>query len=224
MPEPVEVAIESALLTRAQAFATTQGIAIALPNVAFTPPEASPTAKWLRTTFLPAPSFETGIAWNAHNQHYGLMQLDVFMGQGSGEYAPGRLASAAITYFAQGTVMTKDGVSVRVTKQPYRGPIIVDGSGWRWCQFPFRTCVSRGHDLPLFAVGLFYKGLYVCAFFRGVVRVLMSHFRFASGLGRRPADTFDLCPTNAPSVWSAITAMAGLTNIESQLAESSASK
>ena len=126
MPEPVEVAINAALIARAQAFATAQGIAISLPNIAFTPPTAGQNVKWLRATFLPAPSFETGIAWNAHNQHYGVFQLDVFYGQGAGEYAPGRLASAIIAYFARGTVLTKDGVSVRVVKQPYRGQMIKD--------------------------------------------------------------------------------------------------
>lgn len=128
MSEPVEVAIESALLSRAQAFAAAQSpaLAISLPNIAFTPPAAGQNVKWLRATFLPAPSVETGIAWNAHNQHYGLFQLDVFYGQGAGEYAPGRLASAIIAYFARGTVLTKDGVSVRITKQPYRGPMIKD--------------------------------------------------------------------------------------------------
>lgn len=128
MPEPVEVAIEYALLSRAQAFAAAQSpaLAISLPNIAFTPPVASGTAKWLRATFLPAPSFEMGIAWDAHNQHYGLFQIDVFYGQGSGEIAPGKLASSIIAYFARGTVMTKDGVSVRVTKQAYRGPMIKD--------------------------------------------------------------------------------------------------
>lgn len=140
MAELVEVAIESALLSKAQQFAIDKAsefgdgqpkkLAISMPNIAFTPPTASATAKWLRATFLPAPSFEMGIAWDAHNQHYGLFQIDVFYGQGAGELAPGRLASAAIAYFKRGTVMTKDGVSVRVTKQPYRGPMIVDGSGW----------------------------------------------------------------------------------------------
>jgi hypothetical protein len=79
---------------------------------------------------MPAPSFETGIAWNAHNQHYGLMQLDVFYGQGAGEYAPGRLASAVIAYFGRGLKLTKDGVNVLISKQPYRGPLINDDSGW----------------------------------------------------------------------------------------------
>lgn len=131
--EPVEVAINAALIARAQAFATAQGIAISLPNIAFTPPTAGPNAKWLRATFLPAPSFETGIAWNAHNQHYGLFQLDCFYGQGSGEYAPGRIVSQIIDYFKRGTELNKDGFKVRIHKCPYRGSLIKDDP---WVMIP----------------------------------------------------------------------------------------
>lgn len=145
MVEPVEVAIESALVTKAQAFAAAQSpaIAISLPNVAFTPPAAGPNVKWLKASFLPAPSFETGIAWNAHNQHYGIFQLDVFYGQGAGEYAPGRIASAIIQYFARGTELGKDGYRVRIVKQPYRASTLKDDP---WMMIPISIpylCFAR---------------------------------------------------------------------------------
>lgn len=131
MAEPVEVAIESALLTKAQAFAAAQSppIAISLPNVAFTPPAQTATAKWLRATFLPAPTATLPVG-SGSDQYYGLLQLDVFYGAGAGEYTPGRIASAVINYFKRGTVLTKDGFTVRIHKRPYRGPMIIDGSGW----------------------------------------------------------------------------------------------
>lgn len=129
MPEPVEVAVNMALIARAQAFATAQGLAISLPNVAFTPPALNSSAKWLRATFLPAPTATLPVG-SGSDQYYGLMQLDVFYGAGAGEYAPGRIASSLIAYFAKGTVLTKDGFTVRINKRPYRGPMIIDGSGW----------------------------------------------------------------------------------------------
>jgi hypothetical protein len=133
MPEPVEVAIESALLTRAQAFALAQSLTISLPNVAFTPPVASPTAKWLRASFLPAPSVATGIPYDAHIQHYGIFQVDVFYGLGGGDLAPARIASSVISYFQRGTSVTKDGFTAQVTKSPYRGPTIKDDT---WMMIP----------------------------------------------------------------------------------------
>lgn len=132
MPEPVEVAIESALLTRAQAFATAQGLAISLPNVAFTPPTAGANVKWLRATFLPAPTATLPVG-SGSDRYYGILQLDVFYGQGAGELAPARLASAAIAYFKRGTTMTKDGFTTRVYRRPSRGPMIKDDP---WMMIP----------------------------------------------------------------------------------------
>lgn len=133
MTEPAEVAIESALLSKAQAFASAQSITISLPNIAFTPPAVSTSARYLRASFMPAPSIALGISNTSHNQHYGFMQLDVFYGQGSGEYAPGRIASAIIAYFPRGLKLVKDGTATRIIKQAYRGPMLKDDP---WMMIP----------------------------------------------------------------------------------------
>jgi len=132
MAEPVEVAIESALLARAQAFATAQGLAISLPNVAFTPPAAGQNVKWLRATFLPAPTATLPIG-SGSDRYYGIMQIDVFHGQGAGELAPGRLASQVIDHFKCNTAVTKDGFTTRVYRRPSRGPMIKDDP---WMMIP----------------------------------------------------------------------------------------
>jgi hypothetical protein len=135
MAEAVEVAIEYALLTQAQAFATAQSLTISLPNTTFTQPTASPTAKWLRATFLPADSLTLGLTAASSKRHYGLFQMDVFYGQGSGELAPARIASLIIAYFAMGTQLTKDGFTVTIPRQPYRGQMIKDDP---WQMIPVR--------------------------------------------------------------------------------------
>lgn len=133
MSELVEVSIEVALLARAKEFAVAQGLTISQPNVAFTPPTASTSAKWLRATFLPAPSFGRTINHDGFNQHYGLMQIDVFYGQGAGEIAPGRIAATIIQYFTRGTILRPDGFTVRIEDTPRRGPIIKDDP---WMMIP----------------------------------------------------------------------------------------
>ncbi len=130
--EPVEVAINAALIARAQAFATAQGIAISLPNIAFTPPTAGQNVKWLRATLLPAPTSTLPVG-DGSDRYFGILQLDVFHGQGAGEYAPGRIASAVIEYFDRGTAMTKDGFTVRIYRRPSRGPMIKDDP---WMMIP----------------------------------------------------------------------------------------
>lgn len=130
MADPVEVAIESALLTRAQAFATAQSLTIGLPNVAFTPPVATPTAKYLQASFHPAPTNGLGISSNSTNQLYGLFQVSVYTGLNGGELVGGRIASALLAYFKFETVVTKDGFSAQVWKQPYRAPGMKDDTWW----------------------------------------------------------------------------------------------
>lgn len=128
MAEPVEVAIKKALLDRAISFAATQSpaVAIALPNVASVPPVATPTAKWLRVTFLPAPTVGLGVNSKSSNQHYGIMQIDAIYGVGAGEYAPGRLAALVINEFKFETSVSLDGFTTRIWKPPFFGPLIKD--------------------------------------------------------------------------------------------------
>jgi hypothetical protein len=128
MAEPVEVAIEKALLDRAIAFAAAQSpaLTISLPNVEFTPPTVSKTAKWLRANFLPAPAAGLGISVNSHNQHYGILQIDAVCGAGAGEYVPSRIAALVIAQFKFETAVTQDGFTAKVWKPPYRGSLMKD--------------------------------------------------------------------------------------------------
>lgn len=130
MAEPVEVAIEKALLDRAIAFATAQSppLTISLPNVAFTPPTTTPTAQWLRASFLPAPTAGLGISLKSTNQHYGILQIDAVRGAGGGEYAPTRLAALVIEYFKFQTFVSNSGFNVQIWKPPYRGSLMKDGT------------------------------------------------------------------------------------------------
>lgn len=137
MPDPVEVAIESALINRLVALTFSPVIPVALPNVTLTPaPIAGPGVKWLRATFLPADSFAIGISFDAHNQHYGIFQVDVFYGQGSGELAPGRIAASIIAWFKRGTKLTKDGFIIECgvgNDVPKRGRLVEDDP---WVMIP----------------------------------------------------------------------------------------
>lgn len=126
MPDAVEVAVESALLARAAAFANNNSLTIALPNIAFTPPTVSTTAKYLRATFLPVPSFPLGISYTSKNQHYGTFQIDIFYGQNGGEMAPARTAASIIEWFVPGTDLISGDFTVHIQRTPYRGPLIKD--------------------------------------------------------------------------------------------------
>lgn len=135
MTDVVEVAIELALLDRAQAFALDQGLTIALPNISFTPPIVGASAKYLRATILPADTIDLAISYSSTSQHYGLFQMDVFSGSGSGELAPRRIAAAIVNYFKRGTDMFSNGFKVNVPMTPRIGPQTMDGT---WAMLPVR--------------------------------------------------------------------------------------
>lgn len=142
MTEAVEVAIDIALLTRAQAFATANSLQISLPNVEFTPPTVSKTAKYLRATLLPAETATIGVAFSSTDQFLGIMQIDVFYGSGGGEREARRIASDIVEYFARGTRMTSNGFNVEVLKRPVLGPTIKSDA---WISLPVRipyTCFA----------------------------------------------------------------------------------
>lgn len=126
MAEPVEVAIEIALLDKATAFAAAQSLPISLPNRTFVQPTPGPAVKWLRASFMPVPSLAMGINYDSFVQHYGIFQLDVFQGFDGGSTGPARIAASIIAAFQRGTRLTGNGFAIDIVKVPYRGPMLKD--------------------------------------------------------------------------------------------------
>lgn len=142
MAEPVNAAIEKALLDKAIAFAGAQSpvLPISLQNGVgadgrhFTKPSPTKNANWLRATVLPAPALSTGIAYDAHVQHYGILQIDVIRGVGGGTLAMARIVSAIREYFPMGLKLTQDAFEVVVSPHSRRavtqGVLMNDDDGW----------------------------------------------------------------------------------------------
>ncbi len=141
MAEPVNAAIEKALLDKAIAFATAQSLTISVQNGLgangrhFSKPAPSKTATWLRATVLPAPAVVNQIAFNSHVQHYGFLQIDVIRGLGGGTLPLQRIISAIRSYFPLGLTLTQDAFAVTVSQYVMRrgvseGPLMADGDGW----------------------------------------------------------------------------------------------
>lgn len=148
MSDPVEVALQKALTDRAQAFVTAWNAAnpvvppnlltISLPNIAFTLPAAKtglPPApvvfgKWLQASILPVPSFARGVDYLSSNQHYGIFQVSVFMGFGSGDPTVRRIAGAVAEYFKRGTVLRANGYAVTIYDTPSIAGGLKDDPWW----------------------------------------------------------------------------------------------
>ncbi len=142
MPEPVNAAIEKALLDKAIAFAAAQSpvLSISVQNGLgadgkhFTKPAPTKTAQWLRATVIPAPALTTGISYNAYVKHYGLLQIDVIRGLGGGTLPMGRTVAAIREFFPMGLKLTQDGFVIQVSPYAMRvvgqGPLMNDADGW----------------------------------------------------------------------------------------------
>ncbi len=143
MSEPINAAIEKALLDKAIAFANAQDpvLKISMQNGVgangrhFTKPaQNSKDTNWLRATVLPAPALTTGIAYDAHVQHYGLLQIDVIRSIGGGTLPMTRIVSAIRAYFPMGTKLTQGAFEIIVSPHSLRvvaqGPLMNDDDGW----------------------------------------------------------------------------------------------
>lgn len=143
MPEPVDAAIEKALLDKAIAFAAAQSPALQISvengldenGRHFTPPRPDKTAQWLRASVLPIPSLTTGISYTAHAQHYGFLQIDVIRGLGGGTLPIKRTVAAIRDFFPMGLKLEQDDFVVEVSpvvlkRVVSQGPLMEDGKGW----------------------------------------------------------------------------------------------
>ncbi len=143
MAEPINAAIEKALLDKAIAFAAAQSpiLTISVQNGLgangrhFTKPQPSKTAQWLRATVLPAPALAMGIANDSHVKHYGILQIDVISGIGGGTLPMSRTVAAIRAYFPRGLKLTEGSFSVEVSPHSMRavaqGPLMNDADGWQ---------------------------------------------------------------------------------------------
>jgi hypothetical protein len=103
---------------------------MAEPNRPFNPPTAEPTARYLRASFIPAPSFAIGIPWASHQQHYGIFQIDVFNGILGSDREPRRTAARLAAYFQRGTTLIEDGFAITIYEAPQIAQGFADGSWW----------------------------------------------------------------------------------------------
>lgn len=143
MADAVEVAIESALLNRLNALVFSPVIPVAQPNVTLTPPAPGPGVRYLEATFLPATSFAMGISYDAHNQHYGLLQVSVRGPLNEGDLAPRRIAATIAGWFKRGTQCTKDGFVTTIYDVPRVPQGVKDDPWWHIpVSIPYR-CFAR---------------------------------------------------------------------------------
>ena len=86
----------------------TRGEPIAFPNVPFKPVNGTP---YLRPTFFPADTVQASMGANGKDETNGVYQVEVIIPLGSGRP---QLVDTVADLFRRGTVLTYNGVNVRI--------------------------------------------------------------------------------------------------------------
>lgn len=132
MSEPLDVAIQFALMTRLTSPAlTSPATPIAFPLVTFTP---TPGVAYLDArAILRAEPEHPGVAFDSDTIHRGIFQVDAVVPEGKGE-APGlRLASLVAARFAIGTTLPAGAWQLKILRPPAIASALVDSP---WVRFP----------------------------------------------------------------------------------------
>lgn len=133
-----EASILAALNAQLASLVFSPSIPVSYPNIDFTPPASSKTAKYLRVTHLPADTFYQGIAYDSSNKYAGLYQVDIFVGNNAGEPAATAIAEAIINQFKRGTRLTKNNFTIEIQDPPSRLPYVRDAETQAWWMLPVR--------------------------------------------------------------------------------------
>lgn len=132
-----EASILSALNTRLSQLTFSPAIPVSYPNVNFTPPSPSQTARWLRATHLPADTFSQTLDYGGTLRYAGLYQVDIFTGVNFGEPNATAIAELIISWFKRGTRLTKNNFTIE-TDAPFRMSYVKDAESDSWWMLPVR--------------------------------------------------------------------------------------
>ncbi|MFP1634088.1 phage tail terminator-like protein [Zhengella sp. ZM62] len=97
---------------------------IAWPNVSFSP---DPAAGYLGVSYFPAAALQQELGDNGRNRFIGVFQVSVFYPKDRGEVAAREIAADVANHFKRGTVISHDGLSIRILRPPLAGSGFVDG-------------------------------------------------------------------------------------------------
>jgi hypothetical protein len=126
MAETVEEATLGALNTRLATLTFSPVIPVAWQNIKYTPTVGTP---YLRPTLRRADPAQVTLGPAGYNRHQGFYQVDLFDKIEIGEAALLKKASAIVAHFKRGTVLIREGFTVRIMRPPAVLPITYE-NGW----------------------------------------------------------------------------------------------
>lgn len=132
----VEAQIYSALMDAVVALAQSLGIALAAPNVAFTPPIASADGQgvkkgdrlpYLVASYMPNTADMFGYESDSDVDYQGMLQVSVFWPARAGIVKPLQVAAQVVAAFKPGTkINAASGLRIRIDQQPTVAPALTE--------------------------------------------------------------------------------------------------
>lgn len=126
MAETVEEATFGALNARLNTLTFSPAIEIAWQGLKYVPVVGKP---YLRPTLLRADPRQVTLGPAGYNRHEGFYQVDLFDKIDIGEDILLNKAAAIVAHFKRGTVLTREGFTVRIMRPPAILPIAYQ-NGW----------------------------------------------------------------------------------------------
>ena len=138
MADYVETKVFEAMASHLASLTLSPPLPIVWPNMG-----AEPSGDYLRVSFSPASINQITLGDTGQNRHAGFMQIDVFTTEGGGATAPLETAGAIAARFKRGTVLTRQGVTIRIIRPPTIDPPLQDAP---WLMIP--VTVRYSVDAP----------------------------------------------------------------------------
>lgn len=131
----VEAQIYSALMDAVVALAQSLKVALASPNVAFTPPIAVADGQgfkkgdrlpYLVASYMPNTADVFGYEYDSDVDYQGMLQVSVFWPARAGIVKPLQVAAQIVAAFKPGTKIDASGLRIRIDQQPTVAPALTE--------------------------------------------------------------------------------------------------
>lgn len=126
----LESKIDTALMARLASLTLSPVRRVAWPGADFTPGSGE---IYLEPNVIPNTTTQASLGYDGVNRHQGLFQISVWSPLATSTIPALEVASAVMAHFKRGTVLTFEGITLRINQPPSRAPALTDGA---WRQIP----------------------------------------------------------------------------------------
>lgn len=115
MATEIEASVEEGLAVHLSTLTLSPAMPIAWPNVGYDPTSDG----YLKVQHFPVDTNQATLGTNGKNRITGIYQVSVMWPKNQGAIAPKERAALISAHFKRGTVITQDGLNIRINQPPH---------------------------------------------------------------------------------------------------------